>query len=81
MSVLGAVNFASILLLRRPHAWIAPAVSGGGLLALQLARVAIFGKPYVDADWWVTFTAVAISASLAFVGTMTRQGEAQQPRR
>ncbi len=62
MSVLGAVDCAALLLLRRPQAWLVPAVAVAALILLQLARLAVFGRPYLDTDWWVTVGAVTVPA-------------------
>jgi hypothetical protein len=78
LSVLGAVNFASVLRLRRPYAWVAPAISGGGLLALQAARIAVFGESYLNTDWWVTVGAVVTGGLFALFAVLTR--EEKRPR-
>ncbi|MBK8085392.1 MAG: hypothetical protein IPK28_17085 [Devosia sp.] len=76
MSVLGAVDIAAILLLRRPRAWLVPAVSGAALMLLQLARLAVFGRPYLDTGWWVTVGAVTVPALCAAIALRIGPGHA-----
>ena len=76
MSVLGAADFAALLLLRRPRAWLVPAISAAALVLLQLARLAVFGRPYLDTDWWVTVGAVMVPALCVAIALHVGPGHA-----
>lgn len=73
MAVLGALDFLGVLWLPRPYAWVPLLCAGAGLVALQLARFAVFASLYLNTDWWVVFTAVAFVALSAFLAILSRR--------